>query len=216
MPRDLSRFRIPHGNQPSFESAFEEDDYLPPEVARYLRRSRRPDVLRGAVAGALAGLAAGFVMVQLQNAWAESRNAFNHEVPKHRTEPERRQSGTEPEDATVRFAETVSESVFHHRLTQEEKKVAGPAVHYAFSAGVGALYGAATEVRPGSASGFGLPFGATLFLAADEVALPALGLEKGPTEVPLSKHVSGLASHLVFGAATELFRRGILRALKAA
>lgn len=216
MPRDLSRFRIPHGNQPNFESAFAEDAYLPPEVARYLRKSRRPDVLRGAFAGALAGLAAGFVMVQLQKAWTESRKAFNQEVPKHRIVPERRQDGEEPEDATVRFAESVSKSVFQHRLSAEEKKIAGPVVHYAFSAGAGALYGAAAEVRPRSASGFGLPFGAALFVAADEVAVPALGLAKGPTQVPASKHVAGLASHLVFGAATELFRRGILRALKAA
>src|SRR5437879_2345925 len=123
------------------------------------------DVARGAIAGAVAGLIAGWVMVKFQEGWAkiaegrvESRN-LRQSVPEHRAKrdfdssnrDEQEASGAEdetPDDATVHTAELISEKVFDHKLTRDEKKVAGPAVHYAFSVGVGALYGAASGVLP--------------------------------------------------------------------
>ena len=35
------------------------------------------------------------------------------------------------------------------------------------------------------------------------------GLSKKPTEYPLSRHLSGLGQHLVYGATVELVRRGM-------
>ena len=61
----------------------------------------------------------------------------------------------------------------------------------------------------------GIPFGAALWLAADEIGVPAAGLAKGPAEYPVSKHASALAAHLVYGATTELVRRGLVRAITA-
>jgi putative membrane protein len=58
--------------------------------------------------------------------------------------PESRQD----EDSTVKTASAISEGVFRHALTEDEKKVAGPAVHYAFGAGVGGVYGALAEMAP--------------------------------------------------------------------
>ena len=48
-----------------------------------------------------------------------------------------------------------------------------------------------------------------LWLVADELAVPALGLAKGPRNYPLSAHGSALGSHLVYGAAAELVRSGL-------
>jgi uncharacterized membrane protein YagU involved in acid resistance len=56
-------------------------------------------------------------------------------------------------------------------------------------------------------------FGTGLFVAADEVAVPALGLSKSPREYPLSTHLYGLASHLVYGFTAEYVRRGVRRLL---
>ena len=58
MARDFSRFRIPHHNQPDDHEEYAESVHLPPEVASYLRMSRRqPYVIRGIIAGSFVALA---------------------------------------------------------------------------------------------------------------------------------------------------------------
>ena len=83
----------------------------------------------------------------------------------------------------------------------------GPVVHYAFGATMGAVYGGLSAVLPETSLGFGTAFGTALFAVADEIAVPALGLSKPPTETPASSHVMALASHLVWGSTTEAVRR---------
>jgi uncharacterized membrane protein YagU involved in acid resistance len=98
-------------------------------------------------------------------------------------------------------------------LTNREKEIAGAAVHYAFGMGSGALYGVLAEAAPQVTKGAGLPFGAFVWLTADEGMVPLLGLSKGPTAYPLSTHVYALASHLVYGLTTEIMRRAVRRVL---
>jgi hypothetical protein len=117
------------------------------------------------------------------------------------------------DDATVKAASAVSEGIFDHKLTKGEKKIAGPAVHYAFGTSVGGLYGAVAEVAPEVTAGAGLPFGAAFWLVADETAVPLLGLSKAPTEYPLSTHAYALASHFVYGLTAEAVRRTVRGAL---
>jgi putative membrane protein len=216
--------------QLDIEDAAYEENTAPELREMFASEFRGSEIAKGAVAGALAGLFAGWAMVKFQEAWArvaegreESRNLRN-DVPEHRTKPDADSDGRKKEepsrardetsdDATIRTAEAISEKVFHHELTRSEKKVAGPAVHYAFSAGMGALYGAAAEVSPNATAGFGTAFGAVLFVVADEIAVPALGLSQNKQEVPLSEHFYGFVSHLVYGAATEAVRRPMRAAL---
>jgi len=113
------------------------------------------------------------------------------------------------EDPTMKTAEQVSETVTHRKLNKQQKKEGGTVVHYAFGAVMGAVYGAAADVVPPVKSLAGLPYGAALLVGADEIALPVLGLSKKPTEYPLSRHLSGLGQHLVYGATVELVRRGM-------
>jgi len=40
------------------------------------------------------------------------------------------------EDSTVKAASAVSQKIFHHQLTPNEKKIAGPAMHYGFGASI--------------------------------------------------------------------------------
>src|SRR5947207_11647545 len=113
--------------------------------------SERPGaIVKGAVAGAVAGLAAGFAMVQFQKIWSKAEEKLQQknkdeknlhkEVPEHR-EHKPAENEEQNDDATVKTASAISESVFDHELTKKEKKIAGPAVHYAFAAAMGALYG---------------------------------------------------------------------------
>ena len=110
-------------------------------------------------------------------------------------------------DATVKAASAISENLFNHELTSEEKKIAGPVVHYAVGATGGLVYGVAAELAPEITEGVGLPYGAAFWLVVDEGLVPLLGFATGPTEYPLSAHVYALASHLVFGATAEGVRR---------
>jgi uncharacterized membrane protein YagU involved in acid resistance len=111
------------------------------------------------------------------------------------------------DDATVKAASAISESVFDHRLTSDEKKIAGPVVHYAAGATGGLVYGVAAELTPEITEGVGLPYGAAFWLVVDEGLVPLLGFAKGPGEYPLSAHAYALASHLVSGATAEVVRR---------
>lgn len=178
--------------------------------ARHIRRGQVRNLARGAVVGAAAGLAAGWVMTQFQNLWMDAEKKATgpkKHIPKHR---QAEQGG---DDATVKLAARISKKALDHRLTRPEKQAAGPIVHYAFSAIMGALYGALAEVTPLATAGFGTVFGSALFVGADELAVPALQLGPPPAQVPPRKHLYGWISHLVWGASTEAARRGLRAAV---
>jgi putative membrane protein len=182
------------------------------------------DVLKGLAAGIVAGLAASWTMNQFQallskltkgeerSHGAQSMQQGSPQQGAGR-ELEERGSDEEDDDATERLANIVSEGVFKHELTKDEKATAGTAIHYGFGVTSGALYGAMAELAPGVTAGAGLPFGATIWLTADEGMVPLLGLSKSPTAYPLSIHAYSLASHFVFGLTTELVRRAVRDAL---
>ena len=90
----------------------------------------------------------------------------------------------EEDDATERLAQAVAVKVFDRELTESEKEAAGTAFHYAMGATSGALYGAIAEALPEATAGLGLPFGAAVWVIADEGIIPAAGLSKSPTGVP--------------------------------
>jgi uncharacterized membrane protein YagU involved in acid resistance len=102
----------------------------------------------------------------------------------------------------------------HQELTPREKDAAGTAFHYAMGATSGALYGAVAEFARGATMGAGLPFGAAVWVVADEALVPAAGLSKSPSEYPLSIHAYSFASHLVFGLTAEAVRRATRKALR--
>jgi putative membrane protein len=186
------------------------------------RRSSGRDVKnvwKGLAAGLIGGLVASWTMNRFQDGWSRFAQG-NQRSPRGQDElPTRQPESDEPgsvepeDDTTVKTASAISEGVFDHKLTQREKKIAGPAVHYALGTGVGGLYGAAAEIAPKVTAGTGLPFGALFWLVVDEGAVPILGLSKGPRQYPLSTHAYALASHFVYGVTTELVRRVVLKAL---
>jgi uncharacterized membrane protein YagU involved in acid resistance len=161
---------------------------------------RTESAWKGLAAGLVGGLVATWAMTRFQT--------FLSELD---TRDEKEKEG-EGDDATIRAASAVSEA-FGHPLQEDEKKAAGTGVHYGFGTFMGGAYGVATELAPAVAVGRGFPFGTALWLGADEVAVPALGLSKAPSEIPLARHAGALAMHLVYGAILEVVRRGVRRAL---
>ena len=173
------------------------------EIMTY--KTRR--VAGGLLAGLAGGLIATWTMGQFQNAWSKAAEKLQDE-PKPQND-----SGEDADDATMKAADKVSRNLLHRPLTQEQKKKASPFVSYAFGGTMGALYGVAAELLPAVTRGFGTGFGAAVWAAADEIAVPAFGLAEGPTKAPISSHLLGLASHLVYGSAAEGVRRLALLAI---
>ena len=162
------------------------------------------DILKGLAAGLVGGLVGTIVMTQYQNLVTQIGKSANGDDKK-----DKKQEKEGSENATVKTAQAISETVFDHKLKKSEKAQAGNAVHYVFGTTVGALYGAAAEAIPATAMGYGLPFGTALFIGADEVAVPALGLSEPPTEIPMTTHAYALSSHLVYGLTADLVRRAV-------
>ena len=65
--------------------------------------------------------------------------------------------------------------------------------------------------RDGGRSGVGL--GTALWLTADEVAMPVIGLSAPTTQRPLEMHLQSFAAHIVYGVVGELVRKRIRAAL---
>jgi putative membrane protein len=186
--------------------------------------SAKSDITKGLAAGVAGGLVASLVMNQFQALLhklmeGESRShgaqSMQQGLPDHGISRELQKRGSDdPNDnAAVRTGNAVAEFVFNHKLTKPEKETAGAIAHYAMGVTSGAIYGAAAEWVPLTTVAEGLPFGAAVWVIADEAVVPALGLSKRADEYPLSTHVYSFASHLVFGLTTEIVRRKVRRAL---
>lgn len=178
----------------------------------------RNSISRGLLAGLVGGLAASWLMNQFQslasNVFEGSNKGHGAQStqegsPKHGAGAELRRLGLDdPDDnAAERTANVIAAKLFDHEMSKDEKKLNGQIVHYVFGAATGALYGAASEVIPATTAGVGIPFGAVVWLLADEVVVPALGLSQPLNAYPISKHAFALTSHLVYGLATDAFRR---------
>ena len=79
--------------------------------------------------------------------------------------------------------------------------------HYGFSAAVGVCYIVLAQRVPSLRAGFGGLYGALVWAAADEGAMPALGLSRGPRALTPGLHLYSLFGHWVYGATLEAVRR---------
>lgn len=182
---------------------------------------REGNVLKGLAAGIIGGMAASVVMNQYQSAMGKliggvgkshGAQSLQEGSPQHGIGRELQKQGKDDnqDDAAERLANAISVGVFDHDLTNSAKNAGGTALHYAYGISMGAVYGAAAELLPVSTIGAGLPYGALIWIAADEGVVPALGLSKKSAEYPRSVHAYALSSHLVYGLTTEIVR-GIVR-----
>lgn len=179
----------------------------------YRWKRHRPSIWKGIVAGLAGGLAGAWTMNEFQKGYGKAAEALRARHSNGNPQKQASASEENPPDATMVTAERVSRSFLGHPLTRAEQQKAGPLVHYVFASAVGSAYGAAAEYAPAVKKFAGAPFGAALFVGADEVALPVLKLSRGPRAYPLSTHLYGLSSHVVYGLTIELVRRGVRRAL---
>jgi putative membrane protein len=160
----------------------------------------------GLVAGAAGGLVGAFVMNRFSPLWSAVYKSFCE------VKDSRQQSGIGNEDAeaTRSAAQAISRHVFRKTLSAQELNTVTPALHYGIGTAMGALYGVAVEWFPLIGAGRGTFYGGAVWLLADEIAMPALGLLGPITKTPLSSQLGALASHMSYGFATDFVRRLVL------
>lgn len=190
----------------------------------------RDDAWKSIVAGAVAGLAASWVMNRYQelqskavkrikqSTQSEGERAMEQGREAALGRQQQQSAGSEQHNedqrpSTVKVAEVISIKVARHRLTERERRIAEPIVHYAFGTLMGAWYGVLSAVTPLTTAGRGTLYGAAVWLGADEISLAALGVAKNPLEYPLSSHLSALGTHMVYGLSLDTGRRALLRAM---
>jgi len=87
------------------------------------------------------------------------------------------------------------------------------ALHWAFGAVAGGVYGMATEVEPSLAVWRGAAFGITLNRLTHESLLPRMGITPSKEEQSTQARVSNWISHAAYGVATDSVRRIVRRLL---
>ncbi|NUQ20919.1 MAG: DUF1440 domain-containing protein [Gemmatimonadaceae bacterium] len=149
------------------------------------KQSLAADIIDGAIAGAIAT----WIMGKATTALYEGENQSARQE-----EDQARHGKTAYGVAAEKAA-----SLAGLELSDEQRKKAGQAIHWALGIGAGALFGALRPRSEIASAAGGLLFGAAFWLLMDETVTPALGLTPGPTAFPWQTHARGLAGHLVFG-----------------
>jgi Predicted periplasmic/secreted protein len=178
------------------------------------------EILKGLIAGLVGGIVASAVMNGFQQLFSkyvtgEERShgaqSLQTGTPQHGIGRKLREQGIEDpkDDAAERLANAIAFEGFDYKLTEDEKSHMGTVFHYGYGASTAAFYGAVAEIIPAVTAGAGMPYGAAIWLGADEGVVPLLGLSKTSSEYPISIHAFALASHLVYGLTTEVVRRNI-------
>ena len=162
-------------------------------------------LFRGALSGLAGGLAAAWAMNQFTTGPGKKLTELVQS-----DEEKQQPTNSDGEDATMKTADALVHAATGGRhLSHEARAKGGPVVHYSFGGLMGGLYGGLSEYAPFIRTGFGTLFGAALFIGADLIGVPAFRLSPPATQQPASSLAAPFASHLVYGAATELVRRGV-------
>lgn len=171
-------------------------------------------LLKGFVAGTVGGLVATFGMDLFQKIALEgTRKAEDVAGSGHPLTRQQEAQLGRYEQAHIETADRLAGAIADGGLSTSQQKVAAPAMHYAFGALCGGVYGLLAEYWRPVTFGYGTAFGVSLFAGASEAVLPALNLLPTPAETPALLHGGGLAAHAVYGAGTEGMRRLIRKSL---
>ena len=161
---------------------------------RYQRDTADGGILVDAAIGAVAGALGVWAMDRLD--WF----MFEHEDAQARGQTQQaRPGGMDP----AHVAANKVADAFGVALTPRQPHPAGMAVHYSLGVGPGAIYSVLQDRVPYVDAGRGALWGATLFVAQDEILNAATGLSGRPQDYPWQAHGRGLVAHMVYGVVTD-------------
>lgn len=119
------------------------------------------------------------------------------------------QQHEEGESAPGAVGRIAYETVVHRSPSKKTKKKLMQGVHWGYGIAVGSLYGALRADAEVPDLGWGLAYGAALWLLGDELMVPLLGLAEGPGAHGPAEHANALGAHLAYGAATAAATQGL-------
>jgi hypothetical protein len=169
----------------------------------------RTVIMKGAVAGLVGGLAGTWAMNHFQAWWTQVSHGQEPQSAAGRHDARDWQELAEGRNANELAAQTIARHTIHRPLDRQELGAGAMAVHFAFGGAMGGLYGAFWEISPATRQMGGAAFGTAVWAAADEIAMPVLGLSRPTTEHPPERHAHAFAAHIVYGVTTEIVRRGV-------
>jgi uncharacterized membrane protein YagU involved in acid resistance len=181
--------------------------------------------VRDALAGALGGIVGTWAMATANAVWTgltpvpdDPRRARERETRlrnagvgagRHaQSEPRSHQRGISPGERAVA---AVARQIAAAPIEPRHRERLGSALHYGFGATAGALYGLLARRWPAAAFGRGTGYGTAVWLVADELVVPAMGIADSPTHTPLRRHAYALVGHWAYGLALDLVRRALSR-----
>lgn len=173
---------------------------------------------RGAIAGALGGIAASVAMDLVSHLWTLAfrgkmtprEEALSHQGGRPDVEAAKTHGpGAEVPGAiaTTIVAQQIAQPILKRDLSSSERIRGGVITHYSFGAITGAAYGASVEFAPSLAAYRGLAFGLAVWAGAVEITLPLIGLSKAPNRYTAREHAFSVASHATYGLVLEATRR---------
>ena len=160
------------------------------------------------MAGAIGGIVGTLAMNYAQRAWTLAVDGRAPASAADEHDARDWQERDEQQNANELAAQAVATATVRRRLTPGELSIAARVVHFAFGAAVGAAYGAAVQRANPAHRRTGVLLGMTLWLLADEIAMPAIGLSRPTLERPLEMHLQSFAAHIVYGMTAERVRQG--------
>jgi uncharacterized membrane protein YagU involved in acid resistance len=163
------------------------------------------------VAGAVGGFAGTLAMNGTQRLWTllADRNSPRSAAGPHDSRDW--QERTENQNSNELAAQALARATIGRSLSEGELAIAAAAVHFGFGAAVGAVYGAYLAAFPQPRRS-GMALGSALWLTADEIAMPLLGLSRSTLERPLEMHCQSFVAHLAYGVVAERVRLALVRA----
>jgi hypothetical protein len=164
---------------------------------------------RGVAAGILGGVA--------MNAFARACAALTHGAEAAGAAPgaDRTGRGVQPpqsegtaeDDAAVQVGTMAYRAATGDEPRSSDRHLLGTAAHYAFSVTAGVGYAVLVPYAPVLRRGYGTLYGTLVWALADEGVVPALGLSRTPSRLPLGVHLYALCGHLVYGATVAAVMR---------
>ena len=116
----------------------------------------------------------------------------------------------EDESSTAAIGRIAFETATGREPSDETKPSLSYGVHWGYGLAMGGLYGLLRRRAGFPDLTGGLLYGAALWLLGDELAVPLLGLQAGPTSASPAQHVNRLGAHLVYGAGTAAATQSLL------
>jgi putative membrane protein len=173
----------------------------------------QPEPLKGALAGAVAGILSSFL-----KALAEPPLQKVAEGIWPPTAVQKEMVGADPTGhldnmPPAVMVEAAAENLADTTLSRKQKLAYQQVIHYTMGALLGALYGVLAEYEHPVTRGLGVPAGAAMYLMTHATAVPATGFQRPPWQLPRAAVAWEAGSHLVFGAGLELARRPIRKLL---